>query len=183
MSQRIPDQTPAQQISAAWRLFQVAAFVVALTYIGGWAFAGPTRFLDKAAAGGIVQTYSGLVLFASPLISVVLLVLAIWPDTLSSLSEKENRWAKALLALIFLFTASWLINAYVYTPMYTKLVTNPIGPAKALPIPGGVVLHMVFQHWFQSAAILIFAVWPEKFATLTQSSQPAGIQCAIVNCQ
>lgn len=110
-------------------------------------------------------------------------MLATWPDTLSSLSEKENRWAKALLALIFFFTASWLINANVYTPMYTKLVTDPLSPTTVLPIPGGVVLHMVLQHWFQLAAILIFAVWPAKFATLTQASQPAGIQCAIVNCQ
>ena len=171
------------EISLGWRTVQVAVLVVALSYIAGWIIGGPTRFLDKAASGGIVQTYAGLVLFASPLISVLLLTLAVWPHALADLAAKENFWAKVGLALIFLLTAAWLVNAYLYTPMYTKLMTDPLGAAKVLPIPGGVALHMIFQHWFQSAAVIVFAVWPEKFTTLTHSSQPAGVQCAVVDCQ
>lgn len=169
-------------ISPAWRVFQLAVFVVALSYLVGWYIGGPTRFLNKAASGGLVQTWAGLILFASPLISVLLIILAIWPNTLAALSEKKGLGAKVLLAVIFLFTLAWLVNAFLYTPMYSKLLSNPMGPAKVAPFPGGLTLHMVFQHWFQSAAVLIFALFPEKFSTLTQSSQPAGLQCAIVDC-
>lgn len=171
-----------ESISPAWRVFQLAVFVVALSYLVGWYIGGPTRFLDKAASGGLVQTWAGLILFASPLISVLLIVLAIWPNTLAALSEKKTVGAKVLLGIIFLFTLAWLVNALLYTPMYSKLLENPMGQAKVLPIPGGLTLHMVFQHWFQSAAVLVFALVPEKFSTLTQSESPAGLQCAIVDC-
>lgn len=169
-------------ISAGWRLFQLVVLVVAMSYIVGWFIGGPTRFLDKAAAGGPVQTWAGLVLFASPLISVLLIVLAIWPNTLAALSEKQSLAAKVTLGVIFLFTAAWLVNAFLYTPMYTKLVENPMGPAKVTPFTGGLAFHMVFQHWFQSAAVLVFALFPQKFSTLTRSAEPAGLQCAVVEC-
>lgn len=57
-------------ISPAWRVFQLAVFVIAMSYIIGWYIGGPTRFLDKAASGGLVQTWAGLVLFASPLMCI-----------------------------------------------------------------------------------------------------------------
>jgi hypothetical protein len=46
-----------------------------------------------------------------------------------------------------------------------------------------VFLHVVFQHWFQAIAALGFALVPQQFGTLTGSQTPAGVQCALVNCE
>ena len=171
------------EISIGWRAFQVLALIVGLSYIVGWVIGDPTRFLTKANSGGIVMMYAGAVLFLSPLVSILLLILAVDPNSLAFLTEKDTPAAKVALAVIFIFTLAWMMNLYLYTPMYTKLVSNPMGPAKVLPIPGGITLHTVFQHWFQSIAVFVFAIMPEKFATLTTSSKPAGVQCAVVDCK
>lgn len=44
-------------------------------------------------------------------------------------------------------------------------------------------LHVVFQHWFQGLVAVTIALVPEQFATLTESPTPAGIQCAVVQCE
>ncbi|MEF8978192.1 MAG: hypothetical protein V5A39_04885 [Haloarculaceae archaeon] len=63
------------------------------------------------------------------------------------------------------------------------VTVDPLGSSKMVPFFAGVFAHVVLQHWFQAVTALVFALVPEKFGTLIESESPAGVQCAVVDCE
>jgi hypothetical protein len=117
----------------------------------------------------------------SPIVSVLVILLAVWPSALRFM--QENNWkAYAVRAVAFLIPAMWMLNVFTGTPMVNKLITQPLAPSGQIPFFAGVFLHVVFQHWFQAIAAIAFTLVPDQFDTLTEAETPAGIQCAVVDC-
>lgn len=168
------------RIGPGWRLFQFVGVVAALSYLFGWFYAGPNRYLD-GLGGGVQSTWGSVVGLLSPIVAIVMIVLALAPERMSFLTERRPG-ARLALAAILVLAAAWMVNAIFFSPMYDKFLTTPGDPAKVLPISGGVFLHMVLQHWFQSIAVIVLALSPERYASLLRSPVPAGLQCAVVRC-
>lgn len=174
-------QAQGDGVGIGWRVFQIVALLSAVSYIAGWIYGDPSRYLAGLGSADLAA-YTGIISFLSPIVSVFLIVLAIAPDSLSWLTDAETTPAKVTLGFLLALTVAWMVNAF-FTPMYTKLVTVPMDPSGVLPITGGVFLHMVFQHWFQSIATVVLAVAPKTFKDITDSPTPAGLQCAVVECE
>lgn len=168
-------------VSVGWRVFQVIALLSAVSYIAGWIYGDPSRYL-AGLGGADLAAYTGIISFLSPIVSVFLIGLALVPNRLKWLTDAQTTPAKITLGFLLALTVAWMVNAF-FTPMYGKLVTVPLDPSGVLPIKGGVFLHMVFQHWFQSMATIVLAVAPKTFRDITDSPTPAGLQCAVVECE
>lgn len=168
------------RIGPGWRLFQLLGLVAALSYLAGWLYAGPSRYLEGIGSG-VQGTWGGVVGMLSPVVAVVMIVLALAPERLSFLAERRPA-ARLALAAVLVLAVAWMVNAIFFSPMYDKFFTVPGDPARVLPISGGVFLHMVLQHWFQSIAVITLALSPERYASLLRSPEPAGLQCAVVRC-
>jgi uncharacterized membrane protein YhdT len=168
-------------VGLGWRVFQLLALLAGVSYVIGWVVAGPASYLDGVIdAPGALSSYTSLISLLSPLVSVAVILLAVDPHRLNLLTRKGPA-ARVAAILLLVVTVGWLVNG-LFTPMYTKFITTPFAPAQVLPIPGGVALHMVLQHWFQSFAVLALALMPYRFRALVDSPSPAGIQCAVVRC-
>lgn len=174
--------TASQGIGIGWRVFQVVALVVALSWIvsylnmGGYAF-----FLQEGGPPGI-PLLGDYIFLLSPIVSIVAIVLAVKPELLGIISERSPR-GMAVRAVVLLLPLLWMINVFIGWTMVDKLITDPLGASKAVPVFGGVFFHVVFQHWFQSLAALVLALVPDQFESLTESPTPAGLQCAVVDCE
>lgn len=175
---------PSGEIGTGWRVFQVAALLSALSWLVSYILFvdGYTALTEGLGGGGILAQWGGIIYGLSPIISIIVIVMAVSPDSFGFLND--SNW-KAWLArsVFFVIPFLWMINVFMGTPMVDKLFTIPLDQSGALPIFGGVFLHVVFQHWFQALAAMTIALVPEKFAALTESPTPAGIQCAFVNCE
>lgn len=162
-------------ISSAWRVFQAVGLLVALSWLGSW------LLVEGYARVG--EGYGGLVFALSPLVSLVIIAMAVSPGSFAFLNDGD--W-KAWTARIVLFVIPflWMYNVmFGGSPMVDKLFDIPLQQSKALPIYAGVFLHVVFQHWFQGLVAITIALVPEQFAALTESPTPAGLQCAVVDCE
>lgn len=170
-----------QRIGGAWRVFQLVALVTALSWIVSYfAMAGYTSLLTGSGRG--IDILGAYIFGLSPIISVIILLLAVAPDKLGFLS---GNGAIGMVARIIVLALPllWMVNVFIGTPMVNKLITDPLGASKAVPVFGGVFFHVVFQHWFQSLAAIVLALVPDQFAALTESPTPAGIQCAVIDCE
>lgn len=163
-----------QSIGPGWRVFQAVALVVAVSWLFSYfVIFGPS--VPELQWGDIVG-------FLSPIISLYIIGIAVVPEKMSFMQERNWKgWAgRGLLGVL---SVLWMINVFIGTPMVNKLFTIPLEPSGSLPIFAGVFLHVVFQHWFQTLAGLAMALIPQQFATLTESPTPAGVQCAVVQCE
>ena len=108
-----------------------------------------------------------------------------FPERLSFLTRGDDWTSTATRAILFALPVLWMVNVFIgpRSVMIDKLIAQPMNPSKMIPFYGGVFLHVVMQHWFQSLAAIVLALVPERFATLTESPTPAGVQCAIVDCE
>lgn len=167
-------------VGIGWRAFQTVALVTALSYVIGWISIDPTRYLVGRETGA--EMILGLIGFLSPLISIVLIGLALTPNRLSWLTDADTWTSRILLGLLLGLTLSWMFGALI-GPMYTAFLTQPLSPSGLIPFTGGVFLYMVFQHWFQGIATIVLALNPDWFGNLTDQPTPAGIQCAVVDCE
>lgn len=169
------------RVGVGWRVFQVLALIAGVSYIIGWVAAGPASYFD-----GIVESptalssYTSVISFLSPIVALAAILLAVDPHRLKLLMRRSPA-ARAVAVLLLVLTVGWLLNG-MFTPMYEKLVTVPMNESKVLPIPGGVFLHMVLQHWFMSIAVLTLALMPSRFSALIANTRPASLQCAVVRC-
>jgi hypothetical protein len=138
------------------------------------AFSGQAPLLD--AFGGIVSALSITV-------ALIAVGLAVVPEKFSVLSRASGAKGIALRAIVLVIPALRMVNVFIGTPMVDKLITIPFQASGMIPFVGGVFLHVVFQHWFMPASAIALALVPNAFATITESSTPAGIQCAVVQCE
>ena len=164
----------SERIGPGWRLFQIVALISAVSWLFSYlVFGNPL--------GRIEPAWGSIVWVLSPIISIFIIGIAVAPERLSFLQDTD---AKGLVGRgVLLFVAGlWIVNVFIATPMVTKLFTEPLAASRVIPAFGGVFLHVVFQHWFQSLAAITLALVPEKFSTITDSSTPAGVQCAVVEC-
>ena len=118
----------------------------------------------------------------SPIISLYIIGIALVPEKMSFM--QESNWKGYLgRGLLGVLSVLWMVNVFIGTPMVDNLFTMPLAASNALPVFGGVALHVVFQHWLQTLAGLAMALVPQQFSTLTESPTPAGVQCAVVDCE
>lgn len=178
------DVGASSDISIVWRAFQILGLLVALSWLASFfAYSGPYAWVPGLFAGEI-PSYGTVVFDLSPVLSVVLITLAVAPDRLRFIEGSDWRGYVAR-ALLFVLPVLWMLNVFVGTRsvMIDKLIATPLAESGMIPLFGGVFLHVVFQHWFQAISAIAFALVPEKFGALTESSTPAGVQCAVVNCE
>lgn len=172
-------------ISTGWRVFQVLGLVSALSWLVSYALftapSGAFSWLSPLFAGEI-PAWGTVVFDVSPVVSILVISLALWPNGLQFM-QGDDWTAYAARAIALVVPALWMVNVFVGTPMVDKLITQPLAASRNVPIFAGVFLHVVFQHWFQAIAAIAFSLVPDQFETLTASETPAGIQCAVVDCE
>lgn len=169
-------------INIGWRIFQLMALLSALAWLVSYAlFVDPFTWVGPLL-GGTLPAYGTVVFDISPIVSVIVILLAVAPDRLRFI-EGDDWKAYVVRMVVFVIPALWMVNVFTGTPMVNKLITQPLAPSKMIPLYAGVFLHVVFQHWFQAIAAIGLALVPDQFETLTESPTPAGIQCAVVQCE
>lgn len=165
----------SERIGSGWRLFQIVALMSAVSWLFSYlVFGNP---LDR-----IEPAWGSIVWVLSPIISICTIGIAVAPERLSFLQDTD---AKGLVGrgVLLLVAGLWMVNVFIATPMVTKLFTEPLAASRVIPAFGGVFLHVVFQHWFQTLAGIALALVPGQFSTITESPTPAGVQCAVVECE
>lgn len=168
-------QERRNDIGPGWRVFQVLALVSAVSWLFSYTLYGDPL-------GRLAPEWGSIVWVLSPIISIFIVGIAVAPERLSFMTER--RWTGyAARAVLLVVSALWMVNVFVGTPMVDKLFTVPLEPSGMIPLYGGVFLHVVFQHWFQTLAGIVLALVPGQFATITESPTPAGVQCAVVDCE
>lgn len=168
-------------IGLGWRVFQILGLLTALSWLGSYVlFVRPFGWVGGLLSGTLPD-YGTVVFDISPIVSVIVILLAVWPRSLRFLQGQSNG-AYVLRAIVFVIPALWMVNVFTGTPMVDKLITVPLEGSRMIPLFGGVFLHVVFQHWFQAIAAIAFSLVPDQFEALTASEAPAGIQCAVVEC-
>jgi len=170
-------------IGTGWRIFQGLALLSALGWLASYIlFVDPFQWVGPLLASGELPAYGSVVFDISPIVSVLVILLAVSPGSLRFMTGSD--WKAYLVrALVFVIPFLWMINVFMGTPMVNKLITQPLAASGNVPFFAGVFLHVVFQHWFQAIAAIAFALVPEQFATLTESPTSAGVQCAVVQCE
>jgi hypothetical protein len=171
-------------ISTLWRGIQLLGLVVALSWLASFfLISEPYGWVPGLFAGNL-PSYGTVIFDLSPILSVVLILLAVAPDRLRSI-EEANWKGYTARALLFVLPVLWMLNVFVgsRSQMIDMLIAHPLGSSKMVPFFAGVFAHVVLQHWFQAVTALVFALVPEKFGTLIESESPAGVQCAVVDCE
>jgi hypothetical protein len=172
----------SRSISIGWRVFQVLGLLSALSWLASYVlFASPFQWVGPLF-DGTLPAWGDVVFDFSPVVSLIVILLAVAPEYLE-FTGRSDALAYAVRAVVLVLPALWMLNVFVGTPMVDKLITQPLNPSRMIPTFAGVFLHVVFQHWFQAIAALGFALVPQQFGTLTGSQTPAGVQCALVNCE
>lgn len=180
--------TGAERIDPGWRVFQAVALLTALSWLGSYVlmYDPGSGFRGVLAGGqGLLEAWGNIVFDLSPILSVFIIALAVVPERLSYLT-RGNDWTSAVTRVVlFALPVLWMVNVFVgpRAVMIDKLISQPLNPSGMIPFFGGVFLHVVLQHWFQAIAAITLALVPETFATLTESPTPAGVQCAVVECE
>jgi hypothetical protein len=167
-------------------VFQAVALLTALSYIVSYIlFVDPVARISTALSGSVpfLDAFGSVVSALSIIVALIVVALALVPEWFSVLSESSGAKGIALRAVVLVVPALWMVNVFIGTPMVDKLITIPFDASGMIPFAGGVFLHVVFQHWFMSVAAIALALVPGAFATLTESSTPAGLQCAVVQCE
>jgi hypothetical protein len=162
------------------------ALLTALSYVTSYIlFVDPIATISTSLSGQepLLDAFGGIVTSLSIIVALIVVGLAVIPEKFSVLSRASDTKGIALRAIVLVIPALWMVNVFIGTPMVDKLITIPFQASGMIPFFGGVFLHVVFQHWFMSASAIALALVPNAFATLTESSTPAGIQCAVVQCE
>ena len=174
-------------IGTGWRLFQVMILAIATSWLLSYAlFRDPVALLSTArsADATLLERWGALVLACSPVMSLIIVLLAVAPDRLAFLQGDGWR-AAAARALLLAVAGLWTLNVFIQfltgPSMLDKLLAEPMAPALVAPVTGGVFFHVVFQHWLQALAAIVLALAPEKFSALTESPVPAGVQWTVLD--
>jgi hypothetical protein len=180
--------TGSEDISPGWRVFQVVALLTALSWLGSYILMyDPGSGSRGVLSGGqgLMEAWGNVVFDLSPILSVFIIALAVFPERLEYLTRGNDWTSIATRVVLFALPVLWMVNVFIgpRSVMIDKLISQPLNPSGMIPYFGGVFLHVVFQHWFQAIAAITLALVPEKFATLTESATPAGVQCAVVECE
>lgn len=180
-------RTGTGTIGTGWRVFQVVALLTALSWLASYfLFTTPGAWINPLLSGeiGFLEAWGSIVFDLSPILSIVIIGLAVFPERLSFLTSGDDWKTTATRVILVVLPALWMINVFIgpRSVMIDKLIATPLDPSGMIPFFGGVFLHVVFQHWFQSVAAIVLALVPEQFSTLTESPTPAGVQCAVVDC-
>ena len=169
-------------ISSGWRAFQILGLLSALSWLASYTlFVTPFQWVGPML-NGTVPAWGDVVFDFSPFVSIVVILLTVAPGSLG-FTNRSNVASYAVRTLVLALPVLWMLNVFIGTPMVTKLFAHPLEPSRMVPIFAGVFVHVVFQHWFQAIAALGFALAPTQFEALTGSQTPAGIQCALVQCE
>ena len=171
-------------ISGAWRVFQLLGFLIALSWLASFFLISEPYGWVPGLLAGDVPSYGTVVFDLSPILSAVLILLAVAPGGLKFV-EAANWTGYLSRAILFTLPVLWMLNVFVgpRSVMIDKLINRPLAQSGMIPFYAGVFMHVVFQHWFQAATVLVFSLVPEKFGTLVESKTPAGVQCAVVDCE
>lgn len=180
--------TGTQNIGSGWRVFQVVALLTALSWLGSYFLIyNPFSGIESVLSGGagFMEAWGDIVFDLSPILSVIIIALAVFPERLAFLTRGDDWTSAVMRVILFTLPVLWMVNVFIgpRSVMIDKLISQPLNQSGMIPLFGGVFLHVVFQHWFQAIATLTLALVPEKFTTLTESTTPAGVQCAIVECE
>lgn len=171
-------------VSIGWRLFQLLGLIVALSWLFSWlVYSQPYGWVGPLLDGEL-PSWGTVIFDLSPIVSLIVITLAVAPGYLSFMKDGDAK-AYVARAIVFLLPALWMLNVFLgpRAKMIDKLITIPLDQSKMVPLYGGVFLHVVMQHWFQSIAAVAFALVPDQFGALTESETPAGIQCAVIHCE
>lgn len=174
--ERASEQEQQIEIGLGWRLFQIIALVVAVSWLASYVLFGTP--LDRL----MTFEWGQIVWVLSPVISIFIIGMAVVPEKLAFIHESGPK-GYGTRFLLFLIATLWMVNIFIDTPMVTMLFEDPQGASKMIPLYAGVFLHVVVQHWLQALAAISIALVPAQFATLTQSSTPGGVQCAVIDCE
>lgn len=171
-------------VGIGWRAFQVLGLIVALSWLYSWLLISQPFQWVGPLMEGTLPGWGAVIFDLSPIVSLIIIVMAVAPEYLHFLEGKDAK-AYVARAIVFLLPALWMLNVFVgpRQAMITKLIETPLAESRMVALYGGVFLHVVFQHWFQSIAAIAFALVPDQFGALTESETPAGIQCAVINCE
>lgn len=169
-------------VGIGWRVFQVLGLITALSWLYSWlVFSAPFQWLGPLANGSLPE-WGAVVFDLSPIVSLIVITLAVAPEYLRFM-EGDDAKAYLARAVVFVLPALWMLNVFVGSPMINALIERPLGQSRMIPLYAGVFGHVVMQHWFQSIAAIAFALVPNQFGALTESETPAGIQCAVIECE
>lgn len=168
-------QGPAS-IGPLWRIFQLLAMLTAVSWLISYAFYlnGYTALVQIFGIDSVFWFVGGVAYFLSPIISFVLIGMAVKPETFRFLNRGDAK-ARIARALLLLIPLCWLGTVFVGAPsMINPMLKDPLSHSTALPVTGGAFFHAVFQHWFQGFAAMVLALAPSRFARITESDRPAG---------
>lgn len=163
-------------VGVGWRTFQLLGFLTAISWLVSYALFldGYTALFAVFGTGNPLWMAGGIAYFLSPVISLVLIAIAVWPGALSVLNGEDAK-AVAARSVLFVIPVLWMVVVFVGgSAMMYEMLHDPLGPTMALPVAGGAFFHVVFQHWFQGLTSIALALAPEQFRTLTDSDRPAG---------
>lgn len=163
-------------IGLGWRAFQVGGLLIAASWLFSYVvfLNGFEAWQTIFGLENPIWITFGIGYFFSPLLSIVLIAIAVWPGALALLNRGDRRALIARVGL-FLVPTMWLGSVFVGdSAMIDAMIRNPLGHSRALPVTGGAFFHVVFQHWFQGFSAMLLALVPSHFATLTNSDRPAG---------
>lgn len=164
-------------VGPLWRVFQLVGLLTAVSWLISYAF-----YLDGyealvevfAKAGSVVGIAGGIAYFLSPVISFVLIGMAVKPEAFSFLNRNDWRATVARATLLFI-PFFWLLTVFLGAEsMIEPMLRNPWSHSRALPVAGGAFFHAVFQHWFQGFTAMMLALVPSRFTRITESDRPAG---------
>lgn len=115
-------------IGTGWRVFQVIALLAALSWLVSYVLYvdGYTALTEGLGGQGIFATIGGIVYGLSPIVSLVVIGIAVWPEAFSFLNNRDAA-AVTARAVIFLIPFLWMANVlFGGSPMVDKLFTVPL---------------------------------------------------------
>ena len=103
-----------------------------------------------------------------PILAVTVVLLALRPQILRRLLYAESAWLSLAFRGIILAPAVLWEWSFITGPMWDKLLNDPSGFASGMGLlfTGGVLFHVVLQHWFLTATGALLAIYPRAFKPL-----------------
>ena len=93
---------------------------------------------------------------------------------LRALAEGNPTMATALRGLLLVGAVLWQLSLASHPMMLSRLMDDPLRQAapSGLLFPGGLLWHVVLQHWLQSAMGVVLWLYPQAFRRLAALPVP-----------
>lgn len=103
-----------------------------------------------------------------PIIAVTAVLLALRPQALRRLLYGQSAWLSLTYRGILLIVAVLWEWSFITGPMWDRLLDDPQGFARGMGLlfTGGVLFHVVLQHWFLTVTAGLLAIYPSVFKPL-----------------